>query len=114
MTSLFDADLPPAYRATDPETAVAAGLARPVSRGTDRARALLALDAEPAGLTDFELAARLNRQQTSAGKRRGELRALGLVDATGRRRPAPSGAAAIVWAITAEGRAEAARLRALA
>jgi hypothetical protein len=55
------------------------------------------------GLTDFELAANLNRQQTSVGKRRGELRDLGLIYATSVRRLAPSGSAAIVWALTYKG-----------
>jgi hypothetical protein len=72
-----------------------------LGRNTDRRKALAALVAAgDDGLTDFELAARLSRQQTSSGKRRGELRDLGLVADTGRRRPAPSGSAAIVWAIT--------------
>jgi hypothetical protein len=57
----------------------------------------------PDGLTDFELADIMGRQQTSAGKRRGELRDIGLVSDTGYRRPAPSGSMAIVWAITRQG-----------
>lgn len=84
-------------RRTDPETSVEAALA---NRNTDRARAYHALREHPAGLTDFELAEVMGRQQTSAGKRRGELRDLGLVCDSGLRRDAPSGSAAIVWRIT--------------
>jgi hypothetical protein len=88
-------------RSTDPDTSHEAAVRNLSGRNTDRRRALAALVAVgDDGLTDFELAARLSRQQTSAGKRRGELRDLGLVADTGRRRSAPSGSAAIVWAIT--------------
>ena len=60
--------------------------------------------------TDFELAELTGWQQTSIGKRRGECVALGWVEAftapdgTKCKRPSPSGAPAIVWAITASGR----------
>ena len=93
-------------RTTDPETSHEA--AKP-DRAVDRHlvyRALIA--AGPDGLTDFELAARLNVscprstewQQTSAGKRRGELRDQGLVCDSGRKRKSPSGSRAIVWRVT--------------
>ena len=55
------------------------------------------------GLTDFELAHLCDRQQTSLGKRRGELRNAGFIEATPEKRPAPSGSAAIVWRITFAG-----------
>jgi hypothetical protein len=45
-------------------------------------------DANPDGLTDFELGAMVGRQQTSAGKRRGELRDLGYIEETALRRQA--------------------------
>jgi len=48
----------------------------------------------------------MGRQQTSAGKRRGELRDAGYIEDGLMRRPAPSGSMAIVWCITAKGRAE--------
>ena len=82
-------------RATDPDTSHAAAKK---NRATDRdtARAYLTR-AGREGLTDFELAARMGRQQTSAGKRRGELRDQGVVINSGKKRPAPSGSAAIVW-----------------
>lgn len=96
--TLFDA-LPPNVRTADPDTSRAAAERTPRLRATDRARALDVHRAHPDGLTDFELADLMGRQQTSAGKRRGELVALGYVRDSGRRRPAPSGAKAIVWQV---------------
>jgi hypothetical protein len=87
----------PGARHTDPGTSHAAAAEHAAQRETDRARALDALRMALDGLTDFELGALLGRQQTSAGKRRGELRDAGLVRDSGRRRPAPSGSLAIVW-----------------
>lgn len=82
-------------RATDPETSqIAAAPNR--SRDRDLVYAALRIAADR-GLTDFELGACIGRQQTSAGKRRGELRDAGLVRDSGQRRPAPSGSPAIVW-----------------
>jgi hypothetical protein len=63
----------------------------------DRALALDILRAHPDGLTDFGLGGLMGRQQTSAGKRRGELVTAGLVEYAGVKRPAPSGALARVW-----------------
>jgi len=57
----------------------------------------------PDGLTDFELAAIMGKQQTSVGKRRLELCHIGFVEDAGFTRPAPSGASAIVWSITGLG-----------
>ena len=88
----------PNVRPTDPDTSHAAAVSTP-ARHTDRARALQVHRQHPAGLTDFELADLMGRQQTSAGKRRGELVAAGLIVDSGRRRPAPSGAMAIVWQV---------------
>lgn len=81
-------------RNTDPDTSHEAAK---VERQRDRDRALDLHKSHPDGLTDFELADLMGRQQTSAGKRRGELRDLGLIRDTGRRRAAPSGSKAIVW-----------------
>lgn len=92
-----------AYRATDPETSRLAAADAAVHAGTNRAAVLQVLRLHPDGLTDFELAKLVGLQQTSAGKRRGELRDLGLVvpatDEAGHtlKRPAPSGSLAIVW-----------------
>lgn len=93
----------PTHRTNDLDTSKSAGN---IERATDRRRALALHQAHPGGLTDFELAELMGRQQTSAGKRRGELRDIGLVVDSGRRRLAPSGASAIVWQITAAGRDE--------
>jgi hypothetical protein len=116
MDSLYD-DVPPAVppcpdapdprtmcRTTDPDTSRSAAEDARVNSDAHRARALRALrEALPDGLTDFELAAATGIQQTSIGKRRGELRDAGLVVNGGRKRPAPSGSAAIVWmAVAAE------------
>lgn len=109
MTDIFSAPLGPNARRADPDTSVAAAELHPVTRGHDRAIALVILARNPAGLTDFELAAHMARQQTSAGKRRGELRDNGYVRDSKTRRPAPSGSPAIVWSITPEG-VEAARI----
>jgi hypothetical protein len=93
----------PAARNSDPWTSHAAAEAFPSGRKTDRLRVLLTHAANPAGLTDFELASLVGRQQTSAGKRRGELMAQGYILPTEGHRPAPSGSAAIVWRITETG-----------
>jgi hypothetical protein len=85
-------------RATDPDTSHEA--AQDAAGNSDKHRALalrLLEEAGPDGLTDFDLAAATGIQQTSIGKRRGELRDAGLVINSGRKRPSPSGSAAIVW-----------------
>jgi hypothetical protein len=77
------------FRNTDPDTSYQAALRNVSGRYTDRRKALAALSAAgEGGLTDFELASRIGRQQTSAGKRRGELRDLGLVADGGPHEPA--------------------------
>jgi predicted transcriptional regulator len=94
----------PLARNTDPITShqAAADTARHVR--ADRRHVLEIHARHPAGLTDFELAAICDRQQTSVGKRRGELRDAGLIEQTESRRAAPSGSSAIVWRITPAGR----------
>jgi hypothetical protein len=105
MKQLDLLDALPLARRTDPETSHgAADRMAPLARA-DRVKVLLAHYGRPCGLTDFELAASLERQQTSVGKRRGELRDAGYIEATEIRRPAPSGSAAIVWRITEAGMA---------
>jgi hypothetical protein len=99
--TLFDAGLATrathGARRTDPATSHAAAELRPAARIRDRDRVLEMLRAWPDGLTDFELAQCLGGQQTSLGKRRGELVRAGLVRPTGLTRPSPSGARAMVW-----------------
>jgi hypothetical protein len=92
-------------RPGDPDTSHEAAARSPSLRARDRRRCLLTHAANPDGLTDFELAALVGRQQTSAGKRRGELRDLGYIEDALERRPAPSGSMAIVWRITPAGSA---------
>ena len=85
------------YRRTDPDTSRQAATLAQLTAGTVRERCYLTLLTHPEGLTDFELADLVGRQQTSAGKRRGDLVAVGLVEDSGERRRTPSGASAIVW-----------------
>lgn len=87
----------PGARNTDPDTS---HIAAARLRAHDRRQALLVHAKHPDGLTDFELGVLMHRQQTSAGKRRGELRDLGLIVDAEHRRLAPSGSPAIVWRIT--------------
>lgn len=84
----------PGARRNDPDTSQLAA-AKIRDRGVYRD--VLAVLREHGPCTDFELAARLDRQQTSIGKRRGELRDAGLVIDSGLRRKSPSGSSAIVW-----------------
>lgn len=87
----------PNARNSDPETSHLAADDAKRTANTLRFRCLAALKAHPEGLTDFQLADLVGAQQTSAGKRRGELVAAGLVERTDEKRPAPSGSLAIVW-----------------
>lgn len=93
--SLFD--FQPTARYGDPATShQAAEKAAPRAK-TNREIALRILKESPGGLTDFELSARSGIAQTSIGVRRGELVKQGLVRATKKRRPSPSGSPSIVW-----------------
>ena len=122
MTDQIAFDFTAAARTTDPETSHLAAIYVMPNVEAHRARVLSALVAAgPSGLTDFELEAVVGIKQTSCGKRRGELRDAGLVEAlsvpddhpSGRRpvrRLAPSGAPSQVWVVTEAGIAAAARL----
>jgi hypothetical protein len=96
-------------RTRTPDWSTSTDAAASVSLSESRLLALRTLYVHPGGLTDFELADLTGRQQTSIGKRRGELFAVGLVevlrDGLGNpvKRPAPSGALALVWVITSAG-----------
>jgi hypothetical protein len=98
-----DAPLDAMARRTDPETSRQA--AEDVLGHAANHRRLVLEEHRrcPEGLTDFELAERLGLQQTSVGKRRGELRDAGFLQDSGTRRPAPSGSLAIVWQIIGKG-----------
>lgn len=93
----------PTARRTDPATSHEAAVIAIRNAANNRVRAYDALIAAgPEGLTDFELADVTGVQQTSVGKRRGELRDAGLVVALVRdggsvRRPSPTGSPAQVW-----------------
>lgn len=95
----------PRARLTDPSTSHEAAV--DASKRSPRHRVLAArtLAAHPEGLTDFQLAEKTGLQQTSIGKRRGELMAAGLVEDAGTKRSAPSGSMATVWRLTEAGRA---------
>lgn len=103
--TLFDNDLQPArFHREDPWTSKAAARTVAVTAGTTRFAVLGALvDAYTDGLTDYELAGRLGIQTTTAGTRRGELAAAGLVETTDRRRPTDTGALARVHIATPAG-----------
>lgn len=103
MTDLFAYAATVGARRTDPDTSRAAAARSPATRRADCIEVLRIHAKYQDGLTDFELAHIMRRQQTSAGKRRGELRDLGLIAPTDLRRPAPSGSPSIVWKITADG-----------
>jgi len=94
--------LAPGARATDPETSHRAAQAQTPAKLTAGQRAALqALAvAGEGGLTDFELAERTDRKQTSIGVRRGELVKAGLVSATDVVRPSDTQSDAMVWRIT--------------
>lgn len=95
-------------RATDDVTSVIA--AENASRRVPFGR-MLALKLHydhPEGLTDFELAELSGWQQTSIGKRRGDLMNPEyfdppLIEKTGLTRPSPTGSPARVWRITEAG-----------
>lgn len=76
-------------------------------------RLVLAALADYGPMTDFDLAARISRhlgrtvKQTSVGKRRGELRDMGLVEDTHRKGRSDTDSPCIVWALTADGEREA-------
>ncbi len=103
MLDLFSWSTGPGARRSDPDTSHAAADRPSLGLRLDRQLVLATHYAHPGGLTDFELASHLSRQQTSVGKRRGELRDLGLIRDSGQKWPAPSGSPAIVWQITSSG-----------
>lgn len=111
VIDIFDISEPGA-RSSDPWSSHEAAALFPTRRMTDRIRVLLVHDTRPDGLTDFELADIVGRQQTSAGKRRCELMKIGLIEQTVLHRQTPSGARAIVWKITESGQALARLVRA--
>jgi hypothetical protein len=106
-------------RKTDPITSFIAANGNVEGKAKDRIRALLAIDESINGLTDFELAEVTGSQQTSIGKRRGELTGIvkgkqvdiAYVENSGMRRPSPTGSPSIVWQCTERGHQVAAQIR---
>lgn len=92
-----DDELTGMARPTDPDTSWMAAADASIKADTHRALVLATHRAHPEGLTDFELADLVGLQQTSCGKRRGELRDRGYIVNAGMKRAAPSGSMAIVW-----------------
>ena len=96
-------------RSSDPDTAHGAAVIALFAAPTNRERVLhVHATTERDGLTDFDLADITGVQQTSIGKRRGELVAVGYIERAydeGRAvtRPSPTGTPAAVWCITAAG-----------
>lgn len=84
-------------RGADPDTSVKAAWTASIKANKGRRIALQALVESEDGLTDAELHAVTGWQLNSIGKRRTELRDMGLVVDSGRRRTTPSGSSAIVW-----------------
>lgn len=119
---IFSIDTRGMARNTDPETSHGAAAKASRNKAAGQRLALAALyQAGDNGLTDFELADITGWQQTSIGKRRGELRDDLLVEAvtqpdprTGAPRPvkrkSPTNTPSQVWAITPAGREAAAAL----
>lgn len=103
--------LGPAARNTDPITSHQAARAQTPAKVRSEHRLVLELLRwEP--LTDFDLAERASQtlqrkvKSVSIGKRRGELRDLGLVADSGLKGRSDTGSAAIRWALSEAGQAE--------
>ena len=92
------------HRNNDPDTSVEAAVAASTDMTHNQIIVLRALAAAGThGLIDHEHHPVNGLDQDTAGKRRGELRALGLVVDSGHRRKTPRGRNAIVWCITVAG-----------
>ena len=108
--TLFLEDAAGRLHPADPWTSKAAARAIAPAAGTARYRVLDALASVDFGLTDYELAGRLNMLPTAAGTRRKELADAGAVelviglDGKPLRRPTDTGRGAKVYTLTAAGR----------
>lgn len=72
--------------------------------GSQRERVLHFVSANPAGVTDFEIADGTGLEASSVRPRRGELVEGGWLEDSGERRLSPSGHPAIVWRVSRAGR----------
>lgn len=90
-------------RRNDPATSKRAALAAYPRQGSWQMRALEVFVAHPEGLTDYELALKLNRpmHRGSVAKYRIALVRSGWVEDSGHTRPTDTGSDAIVWMPTA-------------
>ena len=92
------------HRTGDPDTSVEAAVAASTDMTHNQIIVLRALAAAGThGLIDHEHHPVNGLDQDTAGKRRGELRALGLVVDSGHRRKTPRNRNAVVWRITPAG-----------
>ena len=92
------------HRATDPETARLAAIAAERHLTDNQWKVLKSLvEAGRSGLLDHDHEARNGLKQDTAGKRRGELQELGLVEPTGERRHTPRRSLAGVYRATPRG-----------
>lgn len=89
---------------SSPATSRKAAVATLPRSGSHRHRILACLAANPAGLTDEQIASRTGLTTNTVRPRRGELYDAEWVEDTGERRPSPLGNPSAVWAITDEGR----------
>ena len=93
-------------RATDPDTSLFAAATATAGMTHNQIAVLTALAAAgEAGMIDHDHEAVNGLKQDTAGKRRGELTADGLVVDSGTRRKTPRGSKAIVWVLTPAGHA---------
>jgi hypothetical protein len=89
--------LAPAARNSDPATSHLAAALQTPAKVRDAHRLVLELLNRYGPLTDFDLAAKTGRKQTSIGKRRHELCAQGLVRAFDHRGVSDTGTACTRW-----------------
>lgn len=87
----------PAVRATDPETSREAWHSVAEHIGAKQREVLSFLLANPVGLTGYDLSQMTGIAPHNVAPRVAELRHLGLVEDSGRRRPGPTGRPQIVW-----------------
>jgi hypothetical protein len=92
-----------AARRTDPDTSVAAALAHPLLRSSQRLQLLRAFDLVRSGLTDEEAGEIAGIRRVADTRRCSELRKAALIADTGDRRPTSTGSMAMVCQITETG-----------
>lgn len=108
VPALADPERPGALVRADPhDTEVNAAVRSRVGNGTWRRKTLDAIHAAGAdGMIDYDIATRIGYIEPRVASRRGELVTDGWVEDSGMRRKTGTGSEAIVWVLTAQGRAE--------